>query len=43
MTTIALDWLHIAALLGAIQGVFLALVLDKAFGTWAFGTWGPAW
>lgn len=27
MTPIALDWLHLAALLGAIQGVFLALVL----------------
>lgn len=27
MTAIALDWLHLAALLGAIQGVFLALVL----------------
>lgn len=27
MPPIALDWLHLAALLGAIQGVFLALVL----------------
>ena len=27
MTPIALDWLHLAALLGAIQGVILALVL----------------
>ena len=27
MTPIALGWLHLAALLGAIQGVFLALVL----------------
>lgn len=27
MPPIALDWLHIAALLGAVQGVFLALIL----------------
>ena len=27
MTPIALDWLHIAAILGAVQGVFLGLVL----------------